>query len=121
MKAEEQVISLNLAQKLKELGVPQESLFYWCKEARIYAAKPWIIVPKDDAGIGNSKVASAFTVAELGELTKGVTETYYSTTWEKWACGMRNTEDHCPIFFEATEADARAKMLIDLKEKENAS
>ena len=29
MKLEQQVCSLELAQKLKELGVKQESLFYW--------------------------------------------------------------------------------------------
>lgn len=29
MKLENQVVSLELAKKLKELGVPQESLFYW--------------------------------------------------------------------------------------------
>ena len=29
MKLEDQVVSLELAKKLKELGVKQESLFYW--------------------------------------------------------------------------------------------
>jgi hypothetical protein len=30
MPLENQVVSLELAKKLKELGMKQESLFYWC-------------------------------------------------------------------------------------------
>ena len=33
MKIESQVCSLELAKKLKELGVKQESLYYWCENS----------------------------------------------------------------------------------------
>jgi hypothetical protein len=32
MELSKQVASLDFAKRLKELGVKQESLFYWCKE-----------------------------------------------------------------------------------------
>src|SRR5207253_7805322 len=60
MNNEEQVTSLELSKKLKELGVKQESLWYWWKSGHIfveeerYAGKQW------------EKLASALTVAELG-------------------------------------------------------
>ena len=58
MKLEQHVCSLDLAKRLKELGVKQESLFWWgeiTKEVHYCkAGKPLHI--------------SAFTVAELGEM-----------------------------------------------------
>lgn len=84
MKLENQVCSLELAKKLKELGVKQESLFYWMVNHQ---------VSKDDIAYGSyddwyleyidevpSSILSgenkerqnetycAFTVAELGEM-----------------------------------------------------
>ena len=62
MNIEEQVTSLELSKKLKELGVKQESLWYWWKAGHIfveeerYAGRQW------------EKLASALTVTELGEL-----------------------------------------------------
>src|SRR5438874_1108848 len=77
MKLEQQVCSLELAKKLKELGAKQESLFYWVDlnfggargELKPYPMfyqqqRPW------DKGDLYSEhwLASAFTVAELGEM-----------------------------------------------------
>lgn len=62
MKLKDQVASLYLCKKLKELGVKQESLFYYCdldekeKSARIVYTKGKII---------DSDYLSAFTVGEL--------------------------------------------------------
>jgi hypothetical protein len=61
---EKQVCSLDLAKRLKELGVKQESLFYWCKEnkenPRFFIAEGY---QEEDL-----RICSAFTVAELGEM-----------------------------------------------------
>lgn len=125
MKLENQVVSLELAKKLKELGVPQESLFYWydfkdgktsleTKEAR-----------RNDCAWCNtycmSDVSSAYTSAELGEMLPDNFHTFRKGDQKYW-CGLdtrlfnifenawwNHEEEH-------TEADARAKMLIYLIE-----
>src|ERR1700704_1122897 len=78
MKLENQVCSLDLARRLKELGVKQESLFYWWK----YTGKPeqWMVNTINklfrEPGIGYTMhwtmEFSAFTVAELGEIMEAV-------------------------------------------------
>lgn len=70
MKLEKQVCSLELAKKLKELGVKQESLFWWCGMQ--------VTVGSDVCGGFDCDIPdkwkksgyaiSAFTVAELGEI-----------------------------------------------------
>jgi hypothetical protein len=82
MTIEEQVTSLEVSKKLKELGVKQESLWYWWKaghifvEERRYAGRQW------------EKLASAFTVAELGEMLPDNFYTTKDTTTGKttWGC-----------------------------------
>jgi hypothetical protein len=66
MELENQVVSLELAKKLKELGVKQESLFYWC----VACTKPHAFFhltseESMNSGIGSGRYISAFTVAEL--------------------------------------------------------
>lgn len=63
MKLENQVTSLELSKKLKEIGVKQESYFNWSQ--RNYSDDSPIDL---QAGKGYSKNYSAFTVAELGEM-----------------------------------------------------
>ena len=89
MNLEDQVCSLELAKKLKELGVKQESIFWWIEfvngwELRFATFK----VPT------LNDVISAFTVAELGE----------------------GLPDECVSYYADTEANARALMLIYLIE-----
>jgi len=72
MKLENQVCSLELAKKLKELGVKQESLFYWRYNDGM---DEWFIDEWDEFGPGKEfisslKATSAFTVAELLEMLK---------------------------------------------------
>lgn len=117
MKLEQQLVSLELAKKLKELGVKQESYFYWDIHNELF-------VPLDST-LNPYTQCSAFTVAELGEMLP------YGCWTEKMMAGMasykegrwRCTDDvnigsdnKVLKMYADTEADARAKMLIYLVE-----
>lgn len=135
MKIEQQVCSLELAKKLKELGVKQESHFMWFPQIGFVDEKTVgedediverEVISSIDSGwyISCDKkeemrphIVSAFTVAELGEMlpiyvTSGKKDngTWYSATISN---GMGWKEES---FNADTEADARAKMLIYLLE-----
>jgi len=121
MTLEQQVVSLDLAKRLKELGVKQESLFWWRSPLAHYGYPDWSL---SDGELGHgSESYSAFTVAELGEMLPegylsgrifldGEQENvmcarFSSPEFEVWNDSMQ---------FANTEADARAKMLIYLLE-----
>ena len=135
MKLENQVVSLDIAKKLKELRVKQESLFYWYKnmgQVRLAykgdirlsneSGKEVLYHSESHSSYQMNDVCSAFTVAELGEmLLKGVTLNiriydygrgyidYLDGTYtEEW----RNNGDGGCI----SEADARGLMLVYLIE-----
>src|SRR3990167_5874578 len=130
MKLEEQVCSLELAKRLKELGVKQVSLFYWCPSKTHDDA--WVI----KYGLMPDKMAhthefSAFTVAELGEMLpqniQAKKEDAGSVETGHWYLQQDKFHDHWRIYYAfggtfvyetegPTEADARAKMLINLIE-----
>ena len=125
MDIENQVVSLELAKKMKELGFGQESEWYWvinqdsaftdwCLESQRY-----IKYYKKD----NKEYYPAYTVAELGEMLPKIIENLYKL--EIWYRGNNciveypaNDYTDCKLHrVEAdTEANARAKMLIWLKE-----
>lgn len=112
MKIEEQVCSLELAKCLKELGVKQESHFYyeWYSDSA-YSLGHLLI---EDYAPGATMI-SAFNVSELGEMLPFF-----------WDSGKRIDDYICRVFeknvsdtiasFGSSEADARAKMLIYLIE-----
>jgi len=112
MKIESQVCSLELAKKLKELGFEQESAFYYADDED---GELLLVLNKDGesdpivAHLGefeeeDSINVSAYTVAELGEMFP-----------DGFICIHANTvEQHRE--YDLTEADARAKTLIYLKE-----
>jgi hypothetical protein len=124
MTLEQQVVSLDLSKKLKELDVKQESLFYWNYCGGEKERETWR-VEKGKAPISG---ISAFTVAELGEMLPDyiqqedgtmaqLTSTKHRPFWVthyQWGESMqlvalyRQTAD--------SEADARAQMLIYLLE-----
>lgn len=109
MKLENQVCSLKLAKKLKGLGVKQKSLFWWDAND---AFQEWFL--RQPLEPRNKMIAvSAFTVAELGEmLPRG----FYTEKFRDKFRGMFH--DHMQmVTIETTEANARAKMLIYLKEE----
>ena len=110
MKLENQVCSLELAKKLKELGVKQESYFYWQEfegQVALRSAYRGNELPRDDR-------YSAFTVAELGEMLPMIYTPVKDINGfkEKWLWVNNKAEKH----WENTEADARAKILIYLLE-----
>jgi len=114
MKLKDQVCSLELSKKLKELRVKQESLFYW----RTYSTLGYEIIRRRNVvGDEFDSDIAAFTVAELGEMLP------WGTNFEKYK--SKGKERFCVIEVESiknmaihddTEVDARAKMLIYLIE-----
>lgn len=130
MKLENQVVSLELAQKLKKLGVKQDSLFYWklSKDKKV----GWYIVmqnkksPSYEYQMKKNERFSTFTVAEIGEILPayvegfskhgswlGIEKIQFENTWKcNYADGAIS---HIDIFGK-TMADAMAKILIYLLE-----
>jgi len=124
MEIKNQVVSLELAKKMKELGFKQESLFWWNRQD----------MPGDDfvIQVGMHKIhesygeplCSAYTVAELGEMLPDLLRDKFGEN-QLLTINKRSNKNWYVdyggflegIYFEAdTEADARAKMLIYLKE-----
>jgi len=109
MKIQDQVCSLELSNKLKELGVKQESLYCWLEAsdgARLMTN------PANDS-YKFFEQSSAFTVAEIGEMLPSrykqgkYNGKYYAEHYE-------DNFDLCEG--SDTEANARAKMLVYLLE-----
>lgn len=129
MYLEDQCCNEMQGEKLKKLGVKQESLFY-----HTYSEK-WGVMPKKSIDFSGSPT-SAFTVAELGVMIPSpITHknaNYIITSMpsaqgdifpsSKWTSRMENKGNGlwCKGFGE-TEAIARANMLIHLLENKIAS
>jgi hypothetical protein len=117
MTLESQVCSLELARKLKELGVKQDSYFRWYR-GKILRGNQLTQELRRGA-----PPVSAFTVAELGEMLPRLANyriwqqhsTNSSKLAGKWAITINDVKDDKFDDLTAdTEADARAKMLIYL-------
>ncbi|MDQ4420751.1 hypothetical protein OOT33_09940 [Sphingobium sp. DEHP117] len=127
MKLEQQVCSLKLAKRLKELGVKQHSLFWWDDHTEISFVEIVSFMEPDNP------VCSAFTVAELGEILNNACSVKFDDSvmqslsaingFMVWLADI-NSDAYPTIdswmeqFHELTEADARAKMLIYLIEND---
>lgn len=114
MPLENQVASLELSKKLKELGVKQKSLFWWGR----VSGDGWALYHLNKLQSDN---VSAFTVAELGEmLPKGYwDEVSVNGGFEiGYGQGRPMGDQKIDRYFvvEQNEAEARAKMLIYLLE-----
>ena len=139
MKLEDQVTNLELSKKLKELGVKQESLFYWVymrlSGAKIETKEGYSLWYEDDLkhlneqigikiqDVPKDEIYSAFTVAELGEMlpdeTRSEKAQHIQSREPQWIVEPSEGSDFEDIgqsFIDDTEANARAKMLIYLIE-----
>lgn len=125
MKLEDQVCSFELAKELKELGVFQDSLFYWNKDGKgIYTGSVKKIAFETDP-----LEFSAFTVSELGEilpykihksgkefyleLEKDKEGSYWVSFYNKY---LDLDEQPKLMWFDENESNARASILIRLIE-----
>lgn len=116
MKLEDQVVSLVWAKKLKELGVKQESYFFWYGGNVLRENQLTQELRRHEPPV------SAFTVAELGEMlpislrnsAKDCSSEFYRVSPGVWH-GI--TFPKCHFVYTETEANARAKMLIYLIEE----
>jgi len=117
---EKQCVSLDLAKRLKELGVKQESFWAWYETTdrddapRLNRFDEYCTVCTLPKQAWEEKYA-AFTVAELREM---LPDTYYSgrNEFSNYWCSTVKVIDRA--FSAQTEADARAKMLIYLLDNE---
>lgn len=113
MQLEQQVISLKLSRKLKNLGVKQDSSFYWFKNIII---GEWCLVSEKDGFVTTPSFISAFTASELGEFLKTVLEVEIEMTGD----GFKVCSLHPRIknFQCENLAEAMGQMLVYLiKEK----
>jgi hypothetical protein len=127
MKIEDQVCSLELAKRLKELGVKQQSLFWWdiederLMESGLEGMPQFIVTDKSDRRRKvyiryPERTISAFSVAELGEVLSSYT-LYNFYDMPNIVEGGEWQWEHKGIFgYGKTEADARAEMLAHLIE-----
>lgn len=123
LKLEKQVCSLESAKRLKELGCPQESLFYHALPCQSHGMIPWgEIWPRAKASKWNPEyIYSAYTVAELGKLLPdgiGSVGDEGKFSCSAFISGLGYTQG-VPYagFEEETEANARAAMLVYLKSR----
>lgn len=131
MELSKQVVSLELSKKLKELGVKQESLYWWSEHTT--PAMLWNESALSDVSVKDYPGYSAFTTAELGELLppyidvgdeslgqvieiRTFTSDHSKGKWDVWYEGVDANNNPCDWWYQTaeTEADARAKMLIYL-------
>jgi hypothetical protein len=111
MTNEDQVCVLELAKRMKDIGVNQESKLYWCLAVERLC---------DVEGDEHCPHVSAFSVGELGTLLPGqinhpdygliAFQTKKHGDW--WECFYTNPRGVVIGGAADSEADARAKMLI---------
>lgn len=112
MKIENQVCTLEQAQKLKEFGVEQVSAFSYNKEGKLWAPH------YNDMPLAWSAHTAAFTVAELGVLLPSELYTQYTGSSPSRNAPWEWVDDHGKeaMGIYDTEAQARAALLIRLLE-----
>lgn len=123
---EQQITSLELSKRMKELGAPQESYFFWLiNKFDGNDIKLWNKDKLNNSNVSTPFVYSAYTIAELGEmLPKAFDNDDFHINLgiefeQVWTVSYFNIHDGINYHnVEAdTEANARALAWIHLKEK----
>lgn len=123
------VTSLEISKKLKELGVKQDSEFFWTNvlvnlgEDGILEAEEYVLtnsgeiqILKNNFGYKGIDIYSAFLSSELGDMLPN-NIINYSKDGNQWCCILgKPMPEHTYATFADTESDARGKMLIYLIE-----
>lgn len=112
---EKQVVSKELSERLKALGVVQESYFHWVGDSL------WDSTMGSDYETPSTPLrddwVSAFTVAELGEMLPGsIVSLKDGFSDFKWRCERIGGDGYVSASGGDSEADSRARMLIYLVE-----
>jgi hypothetical protein len=124
------VCSIENAKKLQELGVKVRGYLSWHEWSKMdgYFVEEYDFIESCDCTntplVPCEKVATAYTVGELGELLPAVVDDYTFAAdkhaSDKWTAGYFESTDsiyHGDLTATAsTEADSRAKLLIKLIE-----
>lgn len=134
MNLEDQVCSLELAKRLKELGVNSSSLFYWVskkvtlsgKDVRCFSIEyiHWFDDLADSDSLNNYEYYPAYSVAEIGHmfpqncppLQYWMAKISTSNMDSLWQGDIVYAGKSAKIFNAEKEADLRAEMLIFLIE-----
>jgi hypothetical protein len=121
------VTSLELSKRLKELGVPQDTDFYWC-ELCPGVIKLFCSLCREHRDFGSYEVVcSAYLAGELGEILptyfreifaiQSRRAKHHSETGAEWLCGAQDDGGNWKIKVEShSEAEARGLMLAYLLE-----
>lgn len=109
MQLPEQVTSLAISKRLKELGVKQESYFEWKRYGNI----GWN-VGKTQTMAHETDFVAALTVSELSEMLAERKHCFLPTLNTNWDHGWYYRFFRGPVIHEATLVDCVAKMLIYL-------
>lgn len=116
MKLEDQVCSLELAKKMKELKIDKESLFYWVYQGDQFDVenKFWDIYEQGDFSPEEEFVIPAYTASELADMlpmeTSIVKMPFGGRRWGIVHIKSHHTEKDDKF------TDALAKMVIYLEE-----
>ena len=115
MNLQDQVVSLELSKRLKELGVEQDSIFYWAETFDNIEKFKLFFDGKPDK---KAREYHAFAVAELGEMLPCFTKTekYLSKGKVRWNSTEYVTAENHSCHAES-EVDSKARLLIHLIEK----
>ena len=108
---EQQVVSLELSKKLKELGVKQESIFYWLVIDEPPQSSEVIFAKPNPFELAGSHLISAFTCSELIGLLP-----YHKLEHIRWGMGsfFSVTCESQTIDEASSPSNALSKMLVNL-------
>jgi hypothetical protein len=111
MDIEKQVCTPAQGERLKALGIKQDSLFYWTHSEK------WGIMYRTSIDFSGNPT-SVFTVSELGIMLPPWYASWQEGETGEWTCAPPPSENPptLPIKSHRTEAAARAGLLIQLLE-----